>query len=81
MSLSTPPLSLGIEEEFQIVNPKTRDLHSSIEKLIAADDVRDDKLNLKPEFMQSQVEVGSHVCRNISEIRQEVVRLRRQVID
>ncbi|MEM8860998.1 MAG: carboxylate-amine ligase [Chloroflexota bacterium] len=81
MSLSTPPLSLGIEEEFQIVNPQTRDLHSSIEKLIAADDVRDDKLNLKPEFMQSQVEVGSHVCRNISEIRQEVVRLRRQVID
>lgn len=81
MSLATPPLSLGIEEEFQIVNPKTRDLHSSIEKLIAADDSRDDKLNLKPEFMQSQVEVGSHVCRNVSEIRQEVVRLRRQVIN
>ena len=80
MTLSTPPLSLGIEEEFQIVNPETRDLHSSINKFIEADTDSDNKLNLKPEFMQSQVEVGSHVCRNITELRQEVVRLRRQVI-
>lgn len=80
MSLSTPPLSLGIEEEFQIVNPETRNLHSSIDKFIEADTENDNKLNLKPEFMQSQVEVGSHVCRNVAELRQEVVRLRRQVI-
>ncbi|MFT5194432.1 MAG: carboxylate-amine ligase [Cellvibrionaceae bacterium] len=80
MTLSTPPLTLGIEEEFQIVNPETRDLHSSINLLIEADTESDNKLNLKPEFMQSQVEVGSDVCQNISELRQEVVRLRRQVI-
>ncbi len=80
MTLSTPPLTLGIEEEFQIVNPRTRNLHSSIDKLIEADSEAENQLNLKPEFMQSQVEVGSHVCRNISEIRQEVIRLRRQVI-
>jgi carboxylate-amine ligase len=30
--------------------------------------------------MQSQVEVGSHVCRNIKEVRQEVIRLRREVL-
>lgn len=80
MTLSTPPLSLGIEEEFQIVNPETRDLHSSIDKFIKADTESINKLDLKPEFMQSQVEVGSHVCRNVSELRQEVERLRRQVI-
>ncbi len=80
MTLSKPPLTLGIEEEFQIVNPRTRNLHSSIDKLIEADNEAENQLNLKPEFMQSQVEVGSHVCRNISEIRQEVIRLRRQVI-
>lgn len=80
MALSTPPLSLGIEEEFQIVNPETRDLHSSIDKFIKADTERVNKLDLKPEFMQSQVEVGSHVCRNVGELRQEVERLRRQVV-
>ncbi len=80
MTLSTPPLTLGIEEEFQIVNPRSRNLHSSIDKLIEADTEAENTLNLKPEFMQSQVEVGSHVCRNVSEIRQEVVRMRRQVI-
>ena len=36
---------------------------------------------VKPELMQSQIEVGSHVCRNIREIRQEVVRLRSMVAE
>lgn len=80
MTLSTPPLSLGIEEEFQIVNPETRDLRSSINEFIEADTSSENKLDLKPEFMQSQVEVGSNVCQNIAELRQEVMRLRRQVI-
>jgi carboxylate-amine ligase len=34
---------------------------------------------LKQEFMQSQVEVGSHICRNVQEARQELIRLRREV--
>lgn len=80
MTVTTPPLTLGVEEEFQIVNPRTRNLHSSIDKFIEADTESENKLNLKPEFMKSQVEVGSHVCRNVAQVRQEVVRLRRQVI-
>lgn len=81
MAKPTPPLTLGIEEEYQIVDPETRNLHSSINELMAKDEQQDNekKVHIKPEFMQSQVEVGSHVCRNIHEIRQEVVRLRRSV--
>ncbi len=81
MAKPLPPLTLGIEEEYQIVDPHTRNLHSSINELIAHDEKleTEKKIHLKPEFMQSQVEVGSHVCRNIQEIRQEVLRLRRSV--
>lgn len=79
MSQPDPPLTLGIEEEYQIVDPQTRNLHSYITELLAQDEKREARVDLKPEFMQSQVEVGSHVCRNIQEVRQEVVRLRRSV--
>lgn len=74
------PLTLGIEEEFQIINPATRDLDASISELMEVDAQLENQLNLKPEFMQSQVEVGSHVCQDIKEIRQEIVRMRRMVI-
>lgn len=79
MSLPTPPLTMGVEEEYQIIDPESRKLHSYISKLLSQDQERAVKLDLKPEFMQSQVEVGSRVCRNIKEVRQEVVRLRRSV--
>ena len=82
MAKAVPPLTLGIEEEYQIVDPVTRNLHSSINELMATDEQLENekKINLKPEFMQSQVEVGSHVCRNVKEIRQELVRLRHSVV-
>lgn len=78
---STIPLTLGVEEEYQIIDPKTRNLHAYISELLSQDEQRGSPLALKPEFMQSQVEVGSHVCRNVREVRQELVRLRRNVID
>ena len=73
------PLTLGVEEEYQIIHPETRDLHSFVQefleqgKQILPDDT------LKPEFMQSQIEVGSRVCRNIKEVRHELQRLRHHV--
>jgi carboxylate-amine ligase len=81
MSVPTPPLTLGIEEEYQIIDPETRNLHAYISEFLSQDEKRGKQLNLRPEFMQSQVEVGSHVCRNIRELRQEVIRLRRAVCD
>ncbi len=81
MSVPTPPLTLGIEEEYQIIDPQSRNLQAYISELLSKDEERSTKLDLKPEFLQSQVEVGSHVCRNIKELRTEVVRLRRAVIE
>ena len=79
MSVPMPPLTLGVEEEYQIIDPESRDLHSYITELLSQDRQRETRLNLMPELMQSQVEVGSHICRNVKEVRAELVRLRRAV--
>lgn len=81
MTVIMPPLTLGIEEEYQIIDPQSRNLHAYISEFLSQDMTRKKGLDLKPEFMQSQVEVGSHVCRNIKELRQEVYRLRRAVCE
>ncbi|RMH15487.1 MAG: carboxylate-amine ligase [Acidobacteria bacterium] len=78
MATSLPALTLGIEEEYQIVDPETRELKSYIQEILEQGRlVLHDQI--KAEFLQSQVEVGSHVCRTIDELRSEVVRLRREV--
>lgn len=81
MSVPNPPLTLGVEEEYQIIDLETRNLRAYISELLSQDERRPVSLNLKPEFMQSQVEVGTYVCRNVREVRQEVVRLRRSVCE
>lgn len=81
MGIMRPPLTLGIEEEYQIIDPKTRNLYSYISEFISQDERRPSRLHLKPEFMQSQVEVGSHICRNVKEVRAEIKRLRRAVFE
>ena len=76
--MSLPNLTLGIEEEYQIINPETRELAPASEEIIS----RGQELlgeQIKPEFMRCQVEVGSNVCRDIAEARAEVVRLRRAI--
>ena len=81
MTVPTQPLTLGVEEEYQIIDPDTRDLRTYISELLTQDQARPSKLDLKPELMQSQVEVGSHICRNITEARHEITRLRREVLE
>ncbi len=79
MNGTPPPLTLGIEEEYQIINPESRDLHAYISEFLSQDHQKEKPVELKAEFMQSQVEVGSLVCRNVREVRAEVIRLRREV--
>lgn len=79
MSIYGIPLTLGVEEEYQIINPDTRDLHSYVQEFLERGRLIYPDEELKPEFMQSQIEVGSRVCRNIGEVRHELKRLRRMV--
>lgn len=73
-------LTIGVEEEYQIIDPATGELTSYIQEFLDKGQIIL-KDQVKPEFMQSQIEVGSHVCRNIKEARQEVIRLRSMVAD
>ena len=76
--MSMPKLTIGVEEEYQIVHPGTRELNSYIQEFLeqGREILRD---QIKPEFLQSQVEVGSNVCEDIHEARAEFVRLRTSV--
>jgi carboxylate-amine ligase len=74
------PLTIGIEEEYQIIDPESRELTSYVQEFMNSGRVvLGDQL--KQEFMQSQIEVGSQICRNIDEARQEIKRLRKIVFD
>ncbi len=67
--------TLGIEEEYQIVDPQTHELRSYITQLL--DEGRTFlREQVKAELHQSIVEVGTKPCRTISEARAEVVGLR-----
>jgi carboxylate-amine ligase len=77
--MKAPSLTLGIEEEYQIIDPETRELRSYITEILQGDKVILDEV--KPELHQSMVEIGSKVCRAPSDLRGELVRLRGLVMD
>ncbi|MDT7605128.1 MAG: glutamate---cysteine ligase / carboxylate-amine ligase, partial [Acidobacteriota bacterium] len=67
--------TLGIEEEFQIVDPETRELKSHVSEMLDEGRMLLGE-QVKPEMIQSQVEVGTGICRNIGEARADISRLR-----
>ncbi len=78
--MERPSLSIGIEEEYQTIDPETRDLRSHI----ASEILPKAKLALheavKPEMHQSVIEVGTRVCKDIKEARENIQSLRREMI-
>ena len=67
--------TLGIEEEFQIVDPHTRELRSHVVEILE-EGVMLLGEQIKPEMIQSMVEVGTGICRNIEEARADITNLR-----
>src|SRR2546430_12146308 len=67
--------TLGIEEEFQIVDPPSRELRSHVSEFL-----EEGKMilgeQIKPEMIQSMIEVGTGICKNIEEARADITRLR-----
>lgn len=79
MTASEPKFTLGIEEEYLLVDRKTRDLVVDPPDQILKDcqDLMGSKVN--PEFLKSQIEVGTGVCETMEEARADLSRLRRAV--
>jgi glutamate---cysteine ligase / carboxylate-amine ligase len=67
--------TLGIEEEFQIVDPKTRELRSHVSEFLEEGKMLLGE-QIKPEMIQSMIEVGTGICKNIQEARADITRLR-----
>ncbi len=76
--MKPPSLTLGIEEEYQIIDPETRELRSYITEILSGDQMIMGEV--KPELHQSMVEIGTRVCRTPADARAELVRLRGAVM-
>jgi glutamate---cysteine ligase / carboxylate-amine ligase len=76
-----PSFTLGIEEEFQTIDPVTRDLRSHIQAEIIEKGKTRLHERVKPEMHQSVVEVGTGICKNIKEAKAEVFELRRDMVN
>lgn len=74
-----PSFTLGIEEEFQVVDPATRELRSHISEMFAEGEKRL-KDEIKREMHDAVIEVGTPICQNVEHARREVTRLRREII-
>lgn len=76
-----PALTLGVEEEYLLIDPETRDLV----KDPSPDFMKDCKERLgervTPEFLKCQVEIGTPVCADISEARNHLTALRAAIIN
>lgn len=79
MSQSKEDFTIGVEEEYQIIDPTTRELRSRQQQIlpIAKKTLGEE---VQPELQLSQIETGTPVCRNLSEVRAQLVRLRRELI-
>jgi carboxylate-amine ligase len=72
--------TLGIEEEFQIVNAETRELHSYVSQLLeghAEGSLLRERV--RPEMHQSVVETGTGICKDIRQARSEITELRAEL--
>jgi glutamate---cysteine ligase / carboxylate-amine ligase len=78
--MKAPSLTLGIEEEYQIIDPGTGELKSYITQIL-----EEGKLTLreqiKAELHQSMVEVGTEICQTPADARAELVKLRSTITE
>src|ERR671917_210798 len=68
--------TIGVEEEYQVVDPKSRGLAACAERVLGQARQALGDVEVAPELRDSQIEVMSPVCRTLAEVRAELVRLR-----
>ena len=79
-----PDFTIGVEEEYLIVDPETRDLVANPPRALLRDcesAIAPDLGSVSPELLRSQIEVGTSVCRSIREVRERLAALRSAVAE
>lgn len=80
--MKEPPFTLGVEEEYLIVDAQSRDLVGDLPSALLTEcEALAQGQQVKPEFMRSQIEIGTRVCHDISQVRESLSVLRRSVIE
>ena len=82
MPVETPPFTIGIEEEYLLVDPKTRELVVEPPDGLLSDCQRAVPAEIgavAPEFLRPQIEVNTSVCADVGEVREKLGTLRRTV--
>jgi glutamate---cysteine ligase / carboxylate-amine ligase len=76
-----PAFTVGVEEEYLLVDRKTRDLVEDLPPEMMVECERRLAGQVTPEFLRSQIEVGTRVCTSLAEVRADLSRLRRTVAE
>ena len=79
--LAEPAFTVGVEEEYHLVDRSTRDLVAEPPAGMLVECQRLLEGQVNPEFLRSQIEVGTRVCRSMAEVRDDLARLRRAVVE
>ena len=72
--------TIGVEEEFQIIDPESLELRSHVVQLLSSAAARGVGDLVKQEMHQSIVETGTKICENVSELRLEMHRTRSELV-
>src|SRR4051794_24281145 len=78
--MNAPSLTIGIEEEYQIIDPATGELKSYITQILDEGKITL-REQIKAELHQSMVEVGTEICQTPGDARRELVKLRRAITE
>jgi carboxylate-amine ligase len=75
------PYTLGVEEEYMLLDPETWDLVQHIDSVLAAVEGGEHEGRLHAELMQSVLEVTTPVCRTAADVMRSLAQLRSHVAD
>ncbi len=81
MGINEPSFTLGVEEEYLLVDKETRALVIDPPDTLMAEAEEKCGPQVTSELLRSQIEIGTKVCRNIQEAHEDLARLRRNVIE
>ncbi len=79
--MTEPSFTIGIEEEYLLVDIETRDLVSDAPDEVMAECERRLDTRVSPEFLQAQIEIGTSKCATITEEAVEILHLRSTVAE
>jgi carboxylate-amine ligase len=81
MSASEPPFTVGIEEEYLLVDVRTRNACSDPSAQLLKECTLRGEGQISPKFLRSQIEVGTKPCRTMRDLRNDLAHLRTTIAD